>query len=157
MAITASGLYYQTFQKALTNTIALDLSSTTAIKFALFTDTISPNFDTDTVYGSAPYNANEVTSSTEWPSGGVVLTPVAADTPDGFSVSSGTLLWDADNVSVASTTLTDAMGGLIYWDGATKDAVCLVDFTTPYSTSNGTFAVTWSTSPDCVFSIDLTP
>ena len=33
----------------------------------------------------------------------------------------------------------------------------LVDFQTAYSTSNGTFAVTWSTSPDCVFSIDLTP
>lgn len=151
MAITASGLYYTTISKALGNDIALDMVTTTSgIKFALFSDSISPNFDTDTVYGSAPYNANEV-SGTNWASGGVALQNTA------FSVSSGSLLWDADNVSVASTTLSSAMGGLIYWDGATKDAICLVDFVTAYSTSNGTFAVTWSTSPNCIFSIDLTP
>jgi hypothetical protein len=154
MAITASGLYYTTISKALGNDIALDMVTTTSgIKIALFSDSITPNFDTDTVYGSAPYNANEVvdSSGSEWPSGGVALQNTA------FSVSSGSLLWDADNVSVASTTLTSAMGGLIYWDGATKDAICLIDFVTPYTTSNGTFAISFSSSPDCIFAIDLTP
>ena len=150
MAITASGLYYLTFRDALTNTIALDLGSETDNKIALYTNSVTnPNFDTDTAQSSAPYTSNEATGGS-WPAGGVALTTTA------FSVSTGTLRWGADNVSVGTTTITNARGGLIYGlQGSTKNCVCLVNFTSDYSTSNGTFAITWSGG--LVFTIDLTP
>lgn len=151
MAVTASGLFVSTFIDVFDTTqLALDLDLETH-KIALFTDSITPNFSTDTAYGVAPYNANEVTSSTEWPTGGVALT--------GTSVSespTGTLMWDATDVSVASTTLADVMCGLIYAEAlAGNNAICLVDFTQAYTTSNGTFAITWAAGG--IFNIDLTP
>ncbi len=150
MAVTASGLYYLTFRDILgTAQTAVDLDSETTNKLALYSNSITPNFDTDTTQAAAPYNANEVTG-TNWAAGGVVLTTT------GFSVTTGTLAWTAANVSVASTTLTNARAALIYGlASTTKSAVCLVNFTSDYSTNNGTFAITWNASG--IFTIDLTP
>ncbi len=150
MAITVSGLYYTTFRDALINAIALDLNSETDNKIALYTNSVTtPNFDTDTAQSAAPYNANEATG-TNWAAGGVALTSTT------FSVTSGTLAWDAADVSVASTTLTNVRGGLIYGiQATTKNCVVLVNFTSDYSTNNGTFAITWNASG--IFTIDLTP
>jgi hypothetical protein len=148
VAITASGLYYTTIRDALTNAIALDLDLETH-KGALFNNSITPNFDTDTAYGVAPYNANEVTG-TNWAAGGVALTGTT------LSVSAGTLVFDATDVSVASTTLTNARGYLLYADAlAGNNAIVLVNFGADYSTSNGTFAITWNASG--IFTVDLTP
>lgn len=150
MAVTASGLYYLTFRDILgTAQTAVDLDSETTNKIALYSNSITPNFDTDTTQAAAPYNANECTG-TNWAAGGVVLTTT------GFSVTTGTLAWTAANVSVASTTLTAVRAGLIYGlASTTKSAVCLVNFTSDYSTNNGTFAITWNGSG--IFTIDLTP
>lgn len=150
MAVTASGLYYLTFRDILgTAQTAVDLDSETTNKIALYTNSITPNFDTDTTQAAAPYNANEATG-TNWAAGGVVLTTT------GFSVTTGTLAWTAANVSVASTTLTGVRAGLIYGLATTtKSCVCLVNFTSDYSTNNGTFAITWNGSG--IFTIDLTP
>ena len=148
MAVTASGLFYPTFAAALNNTLALDLNLETH-KVALFTNTITPDFDADTAYGAAPYNANEV-SGTGWAAGGVALiTTGVSNSP------TGTLMWDADNVSETSTDLTDARCALIYADAATDEAIVLVDFTSDYSTVAGTFAITWDVLG--IFTIDLTP
>ena len=150
MAVTASGLYYLTFRDILgTAQLAVDLDSETTNKIALYTNSITPNFDTDTAQSAAPYNANEATG-TNWAAGGVVLTTT------GFSVTTGTLSWTAANVSVASTTITNARAGLIYGlASTTKSCVCLVNFTSDYSTNNGTVAITWNGSG--IFTIDLTP
>lgn len=152
MAVTASGLFVTTFQLILDNTIAVDLSSETNIKLALISDSATPAFDTMDYW--ADLSANEVTG-TNWAAGGVALTSTT------WTSTGGALMYDAANVSVASTTLSNAMAAVIYDDSVTTptaDAmICLVDFVTAYSTSNGTFAITWSTSPNCIFSIDLTP
>lgn len=150
MAVTASGLYYITFRDALKGSgIALTLDSETDNKIALYSNSITPNFDTDTAQSAAPYNANECTG-TNWAAGGVVLTTTT------LSVSTGTFVWTAANVSVASTTLTAVRAGLIYGlQATTKNCVCLVNFTSDYSTNNGTFAITWNGSG--IFTIDLTP
>lgn len=149
MAVTDSGLFYITFRDILSNTIAVDLSSETNIYCALINNSATPNFDTHDLW--ADLSANEVTG-TNWAAGGVALTSTA------FSVSTGTLLWDAADVSVASTTLSAARAAVIYDTSIAGDAlVCLVDFNADYSTSNGTFAITWSSSPAAVFTIDLTP
>jgi len=155
MAITTSGLYVSTFIDALDSTQALNLDLETH-KIALF-DTVTPNFSTDTAYGVAPYDANEITG-TNWASGGVALTSTAV------SDESGSLTWDAADVSETSTTIaTDPEGGLIYDDAATtptaNTAIAMIYFGVgDFTTSNGTFAITW-TAPGSggIFAIDLTP
>lgn len=153
MAITASGLYAATFMDVLDTTqLALDLDLETH-KIALFT-TVTPNFSTDTAYGVTPYDANEVTG-TNWAAGGVALTSTA------LSIETGSVLtWDAADVSVATTTLADSEGGLIYADAlAGNNAICMVYWGAgDFSTSAGTFAVTWpAPGSGGIWSIDMTP
>lgn len=148
MAVTASGLYFLTFEKMLTNAAAIDLEAED-LKVAMFTNSITPNFDTDTAYGSAPYDANEV-SGTGYTSGGATLSTTE------ITVSSGTLVYDAADVAWASSTISNARCALIYADGSAGDeAVCLVDFGGDYSTTSGTFTIQWNGSG--IFTIDLTP
>ena len=62
MAVTASGLFLTTWADVLdTSQLALDLDLETH-KGALFSNSITPNFNTDTAYAAAPYNANEVSA-----------------------------------------------------------------------------------------------
>lgn len=148
MAITTSGLYYNTFNRMMFNLAAIDLNAET-YKGALFNNTVTtPNFDTDTYYAVGAYAGNEVTG-TGWATGGVALTGTA------MSVISGTLWQDASDVSVASTTLTNARGYLWHATGVTEECIVLVNFGADYSTNNGTFGITWATNG--IFSIDLTP
>jgi hypothetical protein len=149
MAVTASGLFVPTFVATLNGTqLALDLTLTTH-KLALFTNTVTPNFTTDTAYAVAPYNANEV-SGTGWSAGGVALTGTT------FVGSAGTAIWDANDVSQPTTTLANARCALIYADAlAGNNAICLVDFGADYSTTAGTLGITWATGG--IFVWDLTP
>lgn len=149
MAITASGLYVATFVDVLDTTqLALDLDLETH-KGALFSNSITPNFTSDTAYAVSPYDANEVTG-TNWAAGGVALTGTT------FTGASGTATFDATDVSVATTTLTNARGYLLYADAlAGNNAIVLVNFGADYSTVAGTFAITWHANG--IFTIDLTP
>lgn len=150
MAVTASGLFVATWIDILDTTqLAVDLDLETH-KVALFSNSITPNFSTDTAYGVAPYNANEV-SGTGWSAGGVALTGTAvSESP------TGTLMWDATDVSEAGTTLTNARCALIYADAlAGNNAIVLVNFGADYSTVSGTFGITWASGG--IFTIDLTP
>jgi hypothetical protein len=150
MAISGSGLYVATIMDAFDTTqLALDLDLDTH-KGALFSNSITPNYLTDTAWGVAPYNANEVTG-TNWSSGGVVLTGTNLASSAG-----GILTYDATDVSVASTTISGARGYLLYADAlAGNNAILLVDFGADYATSNGTFAIVWNASG--IFTIDLVP
>lgn len=150
MAVTASGLFIATFADLLDTTqLAVDLDLETH-KGALFSNTITPNFDTDTAFGVAPYNANEV-SGTGWAAGGVALVGTALSTSP-----AGTLMFDATDVSVAGTTLTNARCYLLYADAlAGNNAIVLVNFAADFSTVNGTFGIQWAAGG--VFNIDMTP
>lgn len=149
MAISGSGLYVATLRDVLDTTqLALDLDLETH-KGALFSNSITPDYTADTAYGVAPYDANEV-SGTGWAAGGVALTGT------GLSAASGVLTFDAADVSVAGTTLTNARGYLLYADAlAGNNAILLVDFGADYSTNNGTFAIVWNASG--IFTLDLVP
>jgi len=149
MAVTASGLFVQTFLDVLDTTqLALDLDLETH-KVAMFTNSITPDFQADTAYGAAPYNANEV-SGTGYSAGGVVLTSTA------LSSATGTITWDGADTSWASSTITNARCALIYADAlAGNNAICLVNFGNDYSTTNGTFTIQWNGSG--IFTWDLTP
>ncbi len=146
----ASGLMGATLVRALTDAIALDLGSETQLKVALFTDTLTPAFDAANPYfGSSPYTANQV-SGIGYTAGGATLTSTT------LAAASGIMTFDAADSSWASSTISNAEGAIIYADGLTnKDVVCAVDFGAPYSTSNGTFAITWNASG--IFTVDYIP
>lgn len=150
MAVTVSGFYLATWMDVLDTTqLALDLDLETH-RGALFSNSVTaPNFDTDTAYGVAPYNANEVTG-TNWAAGGVLLTGTT------LAISSGTIILDATDVSVASTTISGARCYMLYADAlAGNNAIVLVNFGADYSTSNGTLAITWNAAGYA--NLDLTP
>jgi hypothetical protein len=154
MSVTASGLFVATFADILDTTqLAVDLDLETH-KGALFSNAITPNFVTDTAYGVGTYATNEV-SGTGWAAGGVALVGTT------FDVASigGTLVYDATDVSVASTTLTNARCYLLYADAlAGNNAIVLVNFGADFSTVNGTFGIQWAApASGGVFNIDLTP
>lgn len=150
MAVTASGLFFPTWRDLLDATqLAIDLDLDTH-KVAMFTNSVTPNFSSDTAYGVAPYNANEV-SGAGYTAGGTALTGTAVDESP-----VGTLRWDANDVSWAASTISNARCALIYADALVGDnAICLVNFGADYSTSNGTFTIQWAAGG--IFTIDLTP
>lgn len=150
MAVTVSGLFVPTWIDVLDTTqLALDLDLETH-RVAMFTNTITPNFSTDTAYGVAPYNANEVTGA-GYTAGGALLTgTTVTESP------AGTIMWDATDTSWASSTITNARCALIYADAlAGNNAICLVNFGADYSTSNGTFTIQWAAAG--IFTWDITP
>lgn len=151
MAVTVSGLFIPTWRDVLDTTqLAIDLDLDTH-RVALFTNSITPNFSSDTAYNAAPYNANEIANGGGYTTGGELLLGTAvSESP------TGTLMWDATDTSWASSTISLARCALIYADAlAGNNAICLVDFDADYSTSNGTFTIQWASGG--IFTWDLTP
>lgn len=152
-SIGNSGLFYLTFRDMLQNDTAVDLLADT-LKYALFTNSVTtPNFDTNTAYAAAPFNANEV-AGTGYTAGGVAI---ANDT---ITVSSGTLIYDGDDCSWGpGATFSAARGGLIYDDTiatpVAKPALVLVNFGADFAVTAGTFTVQHAAGG--IFTDDLTP
>ena len=139
MAWTASGLFFPAFEDALDNDLAIDLAADTH-KAALFTNSITtPNFGTNTAYGSAPFNANEVGS----PAGGVALTSVTVT----LDTSSGVRLkFDAADTAWSSQTMSGIRGVLIYDDTTSDVALCGIDLTTDYAVTSGVFTLAYNSA-----------
>ncbi|MCC5574469.1 hypothetical protein IMZ11_02285 [Microtetraspora sp. AC03309] len=140
MAITASGLYYQTWSKILDATqLAVDFDAENH-KIALFTNSITPNFSTDSSYSSSPYTSGQ-SSGTGYTAGGQALTGTAiSESP------TKTIKWAADNMQWTSSTIT-ARAALIYADAlAGKNCILLSNFGSDYATVSGTLLITWSGS-----------
>jgi hypothetical protein len=153
MAVTASGLYVLTFKDMWDNTdFVFDWINDT-VKFALFTNTITPNFSSDTSYGVAPYNANEIPTATGYTAGGVTLgTKTISESP------TGTLMIDAADAQWTTSTFSGARCGLMWDDTATSPvdaAICLVNFGADYGVTSGTFTVQFAGTG--IWTIDLTP
>lgn len=157
MAITASGLFVPNFIDVLDATqLALDLSLTTH-KIALYNNTHTPDYS-----GTGAYTAVNEVSGTGWAAGGVTLATAAAGgtstTPTLTESPAGTMMYDMADVSVATTTLTNARGALIYADALVTPAdpgIVFINFGADYSTNAGTFGIQWAAGG--VFSVDLTP
>ena len=151
MAITVSGLFLTTWIDILdASQLAIDFDSDTNLKVAMFTNSVTPNYSSDTSYAVAPYNANEVTG-TGYSAGGVVLTgTTVTESP------TGTLMFDANDASWASSTISSARGALLFDNSLTpKRAIALVNFGADYATTAGTFTIQWASGG--IFTIDLTP
>jgi hypothetical protein len=161
VSVTVSGLFTNTWKDLLGSTqLAIDLSLTTH-KLALFSNSITPDFDASSAnaaYGAGQYASNEV-SGTGWAAGGVALSALAAGGTSAsptLTVSSGSLIYDMNDAAVSGTTLTNARCGLLYADAlAGNNAILLVNFGADYSTVNGVFGIQWAAGG--VFTLDLTP
>jgi hypothetical protein len=150
MAVTASGIFVLTMIDVFDTTqLAIDLDLETH-KLALFTNTITPNFSTDTAYGVAPYNANEVSGTGYTAGGTAITTTTVTESP------SGTLMHDAADTSWTTSTITNARCGLEYADAlAGNNAIALINFGADFSTVAGTFLVQWAAGG--IWNWDVTP
>lgn len=165
MAFTSSGIYVHTIQEALRGTTLtggqLDLRLGT-YKIALHDDTLTQ--------GTAPINYSAATVvwattgqvfGTGWATGGVTITAATGGAATLAEGTTGSLRYDANDVSVASTTLTNAKGCIIYADPITAPAdmvdamIVAVTFGALYSTNNGTFGIQWAATG--IWELDLTP
>jgi hypothetical protein len=147
MAITASGVYGLSLEKALIDTLGESWEAEDN-KVMLDSDTDTPNFDTHDFRADV---ATEVTG-TNWATGGVALTGTE------ITLAAGVLTFDATDVSVASTTISNAMASILYTNvgsSATDQLLMLHDFVTAVSTSNGTFGIQWHSSG--LLTLDYTP
>ena len=144
----ASGLYVETFEAALKNDLALDMDNDT-FKCMLVTASYSPNLETHTNKSDV---SNEV-SGTGYTAGGATLTGV---TMTSSSDGTGTIKWDADDVSWTSSTLSNVRAGVIYDDSVTNDRlIAYIDFGGDFSTTSGTFQIQWNAAG--IFTLDLKP
>lgn len=141
----ASGLYTATIRDSLQNVIALDLNSELG-KVAMYTNTLTPNFDAD----PSSYSATNEVSGTGYTAGGQVLTGTA------LSIASGILTFDATDSAWSASTITNARGAIYYADPLSPKAnVVAVNFGADYSTVAGTFTIQWNALG--IFTIDLVP
>lgn len=150
MAVAGSGLFVPTFLGALGNTqLALNLDLNTH-KVALFDNDVTPDLSSDVGYGSAPWNANEVTG-TGWSSGGHLL-----DNAELVEDPAGVITFRADNILIAVTALTGIRCLLGYADAlASNNGIFLLDLENDYESSGGFLAIEW---PDLgIFSINMSP
>ena len=110
MAVTASGLFYPTFRDLMdTSGLALDLDLETH-KGALFTDSLAPSFSADTAYGVVAVQRER---DLRW---FLDLWWYRAHRHHRHGVPHRVVMFDATDVSVASTTITNAMCYLLYAD-----------------------------------------
>lgn len=148
MAITASGAFGLTLEKMFIDTADESLEAEDN-RITLLSDSATPNFDTHDFWDDLV--ANEVTG-TNWSAGGVALTGTEV------TLSSGVLTFDATDVSVASTTIANAMASVLRFNvgsNATDQLVMLHDFVNAVSSSNGTFAINWAATG--LLTLDYTP
>jgi hypothetical protein len=129
-------------------------------KLALMNNTETPNFHAtlaSTGAGSAAYATTNEVSGTGWAAGGVACSALATGSASIFTNAATNLTitgptpsalnWVASNVSVATTTLSGAYGCYIYSTTSTTTNLIIIGITfggSGYSTTAGTFAITWS-------------
>jgi hypothetical protein len=145
MAWSNSKIFRQTIADALGNTAALDLDGGT-LKAALYNNSITPSQDVsaaNSAYNAGVWaNTNELTSSSQWPAGGIALSGKTLDV-----ATAGTVFLDATDVSVSGVTITAAFGCLVYEDELTTpvadQGVCFNYFGGTQSVTAGQFNIVW--------------
>jgi len=152
MAITAAGLFGLTLEKMMnaTSLPASGIESETAVKMAMITDSATPDFSANDFWNDLA--ANEV-SGTGYTADGQVLTGTEV------TVSAGVLTYDATDPAWTTSTISNAMAGVFYFDrgGATSadELIGLLDFVTAASSSGGTFTIQINASG--LLTLDFTP
>ena len=147
----ASGLYALSMEQNLeqVTNFQIDFNDTTADRFKclLTTASYTPNYSTHSIYSDV---TNQLPATGGYVDGGESLTSIT------FATSGGTITWDAADVEWTASTLTGAAFAVVYDDSLTgKPLICCIDFGGAFSTTSGTFKITWNASG--IFTLDLTP
>jgi len=151
----ASGLFCLPMEQNLEQVaaFAVAFNSTTADRFKclLATSPYSPNYSTHSVYSDV---TNQVPGTGGYTTGGESLASIT------FATSGGTITWDAADVEWTSSTITGATHAVVYDNTlggslANRPLICAIDFGGAFSTTSGTFKITWN--PSGIFTLDLTP
>lgn len=147
MAWTNSKVFRQWIADIIDNTSAIDYGSDT-VKIAAYNNTITP--DNDVTAALSAYNTGqwvtggEVTSSTDWPAGGLTL----GSKTIGVGVADLVTLDAADASSGANATLANVFGGLVYSDTiatpVAKQGFCYLYFGGVQSVTGGTMTVVFN-------------
>ena len=133
MAISGSGFYALTHEKMMIDTAGQSMEAETH-KGLLVTDTYTPDYNAHDFRNDI---TNEV-SGTGYSAGGEAFTSTE------LTISGGVVTWDFADPSWASSSITDAMAHISYFNvGAdtTDQLLLLLDFVTAVSTSDGTLLV----------------
>lgn len=145
-AFTLSGLYLVTWIDVLDATqLAIDTSLTTH-KWAMYTNTLTPNFSTDSAYSAT----NEVSGTGYTAGGQVIVSPTTTESP------TGTLMYDMSDQVWASPTTVTARGSILYADVlAGNNLIVAMTFGADIVSTAGTFTIQFASTG--VFTFDLTP
>lgn len=148
-AFSVSGLYLVNWIDILDATqLAIDTSLTTH-RWALYTNTLSPDYSANSAYSAT----NEATnaSGTGYTAGGqTILNPTTTESP------TGTLKYDMDDEVWAAPTSTTAHGAILYADAlAGNNLIVGMTFGADFVSTAGTFTIQFASGG--VFTIDLTP
>lgn len=136
MAWSASGWYVDTLKQEFAEDIAIDLELDSH-KLALYTNSLTPNFAASNPQYST---TNEVTGTAYTAGGAVIATTTLA-------VSGVYVVWDGDDVTWASSTITGVRGGIAYADSlAGNNLIVGINFGSDYATNDGSLLVSWSSS-----------
>jgi hypothetical protein len=144
VAITSSGWFGLTLEKFFnaTSLPSSGLESETAVKGLLVLDALTPDFNAHNFRDDV--EANEVPNGGGYTTGGNTLTSTEV------TVASGILTYDAADMSWTSSTISNAMGVVLYFarGGASSadELILLSDFVTAVSTTAGTLSVAWHSS-----------
>lgn len=146
MAFSVSGLYVVNWIDILDATqLAIDLSLTSH-RWAMYTNTLTPNYSTDSAYSAT----NEVTGTGYTAGGQTIVSPTVTESP------TGSLMYDmADQVWAAPTSVT-ARGAILYADAlAGNNLIVAMTFGADITSTAGTFTIQFAAAG--VFAVNLTP
>ena len=156
---TASGLYASALGLVLPQASAVNWNLGSN-KFFLTNNSDTPSYSQNVTAGV--YSSTNEVSGTGWAAGGVAVSALAAGPASiapNFTITAGPpviLNWNATNVSVATTTLLTpgTFGGYFYTLGFGTAKIIGIWFGgSGYTTSAGTFAITWSGGQIATFSL----
>jgi hypothetical protein len=149
-AFANSGLYLVNWIDVVDATqLAIDLSLTTH-KWAMYTNTLTPDFSANTSYAAT----NEV-SGTGYTAGGRTIaagggSPTVTESP------TGTLMYDQNDMVWTAPTSVTARGAIEYADALAGDnLIVAMTFGSDFTSTAGTFTIQFAATG--VFTIDLTP
>lgn len=148
-AFASSGLYLLNWIDILDATqLAIDLSLTSH-KWALYTNTLTPDFSANSAYSATNESTNA--SGSGYTAGGqTIVNPTVTESP------TGTLKYDMDDQVWAAPTSTTAHGSILYADAlAGNNLIVALTFGADIVSTAGTFTIQFASGG--VFTIDLTP
>lgn len=148
-AFSSSGMYLVNWIDILDATqLAIDLSLTTH-KWALYTNSLTPNFSTD-----QSYSATNETSGTNYTAGGRTIaagggSPTVTESP------TGTIMYDQNDMTWPTASFT-ARGGILYADALAGDNLIVAQtYGADITATAGTFTVQFASGG--VLTLDITP